>query len=95
MNDDKMYVILNMTRTVYGPRANNTNPEEPEAYLVMPGEEPHVYISFEEAVEGAAYLADEHGHTPETARIFELKPVPLTPELETLFKEKLEEIEND
>ncbi len=81
-----MYVVVNMT--IRHPSLSSGG------HLVMPGENPHTYISLDEAVEQQVDLHYEHGHMPETAVIYKLTPVPLE-EITPLFEATKEEMRED
>ncbi len=69
--DGAQYVVVNVTHPIYAGIG------EPYWFPVMPGEEPHTYGTLDEAAECLADLAEEYGHTPKTALIFKLEPVPI------------------
>jgi hypothetical protein len=64
------YVIVNTTRLI--PWFSTVRP----AYPVMPGDDPHTYPDLMSAAEMLVDLHYEHGHTPDTAQIYFLVPVP-------------------
>jgi len=61
---------------------------------VMPLEEPHTYETLESALEQVVDLHYEHGHTPETAVVYELVPVP-TDKVQPLFEKMVETMRED
>jgi len=65
-----LFVIVNTSRGV------DVFPA-PGMHYVLPGEEPRTFGTLDEAAEALVELADEYGHTVETAPIFRLEPVPV------------------
>lgn len=70
-NEDIMYdgicIVANMMKSSGGM----------QEYLVMPGEEPHVYASVRDAVGQVADMISQYSHDVGTARVFRLVPVPI------------------
>jgi hypothetical protein len=66
----QQYVIVNTTHLIAWFDAART------AHPVMPGDDPHTYPDLTSAAETLVDLHYEHGHTPDTAQVYFLVPVP-------------------
>lgn len=67
--DGELFVVVNRSRLIW-PGGFNEHP-------VLPGEDPHTFNCIPDAAEALADLASEYNHTPESAPIYRLVPVPV------------------
>lgn len=84
VHDHEMYVIVNISRPI------SILPRPGEFYVM--GEDTHTYGSRDDAVRALVELMDEYDHTPDTAVICKLPPVPI--EAVECAIERLSENEN-
>jgi hypothetical protein len=80
LHDERKFVLVNVTHGASG---------RSDWFDLLPGEEPHTYTGLVEVLDDLATLAIEHGHDLQTARVFELAPVPLGSRAQALLDEKV------
>ena len=85
-----MYVILYMNSRHW------LNPEHKDLwYRPMPLDDPHTYTTPEQAAEEVAWLHIDKHLDLETAKLYRLEEVEITPEIQAAFDGKLKELRED
>ena len=71
-----LFTVVNTSKPMF-PEWVSMDPQRYASWLpVMPVEEPHTYGTLSDAAEQVVSLMEEYGHTPDTAQIYLLVPIP-------------------